>query len=301
MPCFHPIRAYQTTDGSVFFRQVPDSAALELACGQCHGCRLERARDWAVRCVHEARCHEHNCFLTLTFEHDPVSLVYKDFQDFMKRLRKRAGRRARVRFFMSGEYGSKKKRPHFHSLLFGLDFYDRKYWRTSESGSRCDRSSVLEELWPFGHSEVGELTYESAAYVARYVCDKVTGDPASRHYAYGFDTVTGEILERVPEFSHMSLRRPGGRPGGIGAEFLERFESDVWPRGHVVINGQVQGLPKYYVQLLKKKYGHTDEWARFELRRLEAMRLAYPHSSMERLAVREQVSLARLTQLKRSI
>lgn len=206
MPCFHPLRAHQDADGSVFFveRHGRDSVRqLELACGQCAGCRLERSRQWAVRCVHEASLYARNAFVTLTYAEDPGTLCYRDFQLFMKRLRK-TGRKAR--FFVCGEYGESFGRAHFHACLFNCSFEDQYYWRSSGAGFRLFRSAELERLWPHGHAEIGEVTFESAAYVARYVMKKVTGQLSDVHYD-----------GREPEFCHMSLKP------GIGGAWLDRF------------------------------------------------------------------------------
>src|SRR4051794_29862641 len=100
MPCFRPLKGYRarvtnpdTGKRSIVFnaRKGFNDLPVDLPCGQCIGCRLERSRQWAIRCSHEAKLHEENCFITLTYapEHLPPggTLVVKDFQDFMKRLR----------------------------------------------------------------------------------------------------------------------------------------------------------------------------------------------------------------------
>ena len=159
MPCFHPLTAYQSSDGSISFveRKGGDIVrSLSLPCGQCVGCRLERSRQWAMRCMHEASLYSRNCFITLTYnnEHLPSdnSLQYPDFQKFMKRLRKRfngVDRSANpdsndqfpIRFYMCGEYGETFGRPHYHACLFNFDFPDKTLYRRSPSGSFIYRSS----------------------------------------------------------------------------------------------------------------------------------------------------------------
>ncbi len=199
--------------------------AIQLPCGQCSGCRLERSRSWAVRCVHEASLHDENCFITLTFNNhylDPIgSLDKRTFQLFMKRLRKEIAP-GKVRFFHCGEYGSKMKRPHHHACLFGFDFPDKWLFDTRE-GVDLYRSPMLERLWPFGFSTIGEVTFESAAYVARYISKKINGELAPAHYAR-VDHKTGEMFSILPEYITMSLR-----PGIAGAWF-DKFEGDVFPR-----------------------------------------------------------------------
>ena len=63
----------------------------------------------------------------------------------MKRVRKFAG--SGVRFFGCGEYGDRGGRPHYHGLLFGLDFEDKKLWSVRD-GYRVYKSDQLEKLWP---------------------------------------------------------------------------------------------------------------------------------------------------------
>lgn len=234
MPCFHPVQAYQAVDGSVKFveRGADFVRSLSLPCGQCVGCRLERSRQWAVRCMHEASMHEASCFVTLTYsdEHLPAhgSLVYRDFQLFMKRLR-RARPGARIRFFVGGEYGDELGRPHFHACLFGVSFADRV-----RLTSVLDRSSEVDKLWRLGMCSLGSVTFESAAYVARYCLKKVNGDLAEAHYA-----------GKVPEFGRSSLRP------AVGAEWFARYWRDVRGDGRVVVRGRKSSLPRYYRKLFR--------------------------------------------------
>lgn len=92
MTCFHPIPAYRDGDGPIQFHDTGKGRPIEIPCGQCIGCRLERSRQWAMRCVHEASLHDDNCFVTLTYndQHIPsdAGLRHRDYQLFMKRLRK---------------------------------------------------------------------------------------------------------------------------------------------------------------------------------------------------------------------
>lgn len=173
MPCFFPLQAYKSDAGTISFSERPGCSvhfALELPCGQCVGCRLERSRQWAMRCLHESSLYERNCFLTLTYSDEFLpfrgQLRYRDFQGFMKRLRKFAS--TPLRFFMCGEYGTLNMRPHYHALIFGFDFDDKVPFRLLDSGCRIYNSSRLEKLWYFGASSVGAVTFESAAYTARY-------------------------------------------------------------------------------------------------------------------------------------
>ena len=310
MPCFKPLKAYQCADRSIVFAELKRSdivKSLELPCGQCVGCRLERSRQWAVRCMHEASLYKNNCFLTLTYsdEHlpDDYSLHYEDYQKFMKRFRKRfkglepaayaeSQDKFPIRFYMAGEYGEQFGRPHFHACIFNFDFEDKYLWQKTESGSKIYRSAVLEELWPFGHSSIGEVNFQSAAYVARYIMKKVTGGMADQHYEE-VNISTGEITSRRPEFNKMSLKP------GIGYDWYKRYKTDVYPHDYVVVNGKKVKPPKFY----DKKYADDHPWEFDQIlwEREKSARLRLEDSSDERLAVREAVTVATLKRLPRKL
>jgi len=300
--CFHPLRGFRarrknpTGKRSIVFsiREGFSDMPVILPCGQCIGCRLERSRQWAVRCVHEANMYYHNCFLTLTYSDKFLpkdrSLDYDAPVLFMKRLRKKF---SKARFYMCGEYGEKYKRPHFHACLFGVGFSDAVPWSKSPSGELLYRSPTLEALWPHGFSSFGSVTFESAAYVARYVMKKVTGQLAVAHYS-SLDPITGELISLTPEFNRMSLKP------GIGAEWFRRYKSDVYNFDYVVVNGVKSKPPRYYDKLLSGT--DPDTFEALELSRyLKVTPEVVADGSSARLAVREQVARARLGFKSRSL
>lgn len=298
MPCYHPLSAYQCADGSIVFyesKRYDTVKSLSLPCGQCVGCRLERSRQWAIRCMHEAQMHTQNCFITLTYDdaHIPSdrSLHYRDFQLFIKRLRKRYPGR-RIRYYMAGEYGENFGRPHWHACIFGLDFDDKKLWKRTSSNSLLYRSENLELLWPFGYSSIGDVTFESAAYVARYIMKKVTGKNAAQHYQE-IDPDTGEITNRTPEFTKMSLKP------GIGYEWYKQYTSDVYPHDYVVVRGKKVKPPKYYDK--KYKIDNPFEFDELLYIREKSAKLNHADNTPERLLVKEQVTKAKLQKLKRNL
>lgn len=301
MPCYHPMPAVRMSDGSVKFvsrNKKGVDGCLELPCGQCIGCRLERSRQWAMRCLHEASLYDRNAFVTLTYEDSHVppggSLHYPDFQKFMKRLRKHI--KTPVRFYMGGEYGENGTiRPHYHVCLFGYDFPDKVYFRKSSSGEKLYTSKFLESIWPLGLSSIGDVTFQSAAYIARYCVQKVTGDLAESHYRVITDD--GEIIDRTPEFNHMSLKP------GIGSRWLEKFQTDVFPRDYVVINGVKVKPPKYYDTLFERE--NPGEFSEIVAKRELDIDVLKKRDYLEfwpsRMSVKEQVQLAQVSQLKRNL
>ena len=132
----------KSEDSGAFKRRL-GSSYVALPCGQCHGCRLERSRQWAVRCLHESTLHAQNCFITLTYDDANLptngSLYYPDFQKFVRSLRD-AG--YIFRYYMAGEYGSNFDRPHYHSILFGMHFPDKTYFGKGEAGFEIYKSAT---------------------------------------------------------------------------------------------------------------------------------------------------------------
>lgn len=311
MPCYHPIRAWRTASGITFHedrRKGDQLGQLELACGQCIGCRLRRARDWSLRVMHEAQLHDSNCFVTLTYDdaHLPPGghLRYADYQAFMRRLRKAS--KSPVRFFMCGEYGPLNLRPHYHACLFNIDFSDRVPLGKSGAGAVFYDSPTLRRIWGLGHVSVQPLCREAAEYTARYVVDKITGQAAESHYSTVDDD--GVINRRPSEFSRCSLRP------GIGYGWFQRYgRSDVFPADMVVSKGERHQVPRYYDKLLRRSTrtvsregfieARDDQAAglveRIELDRFKRSKLNFQDQTSERLEVREAVQKARLNQSKR--
>ena len=274
--------------------QAIKTAPVEVPCGQCIGCRLERSREWAVRCVHEASLHTDNCFLTLTYNDDKLpsdgSLNKEHFPAFMKRLRARL-EGLKIRYFHCGEYGEENHRPHYHACLFGFAFPDRVHYST-ERGVRLYYSPMLEETWGHGFCSVGELTFESAAYVARYVLKKVNGPKAYDHYL-SVNATTGVISEIQPEYTTMS-RRPG-----IAHGWYSKFASDIYPDDFVVVRGAKSGVPRFY----DKRFEIDDpgEYLRIKNARILRALERAQNNTPERLAVREKVTQRRIKNLTRPV
>lgn len=261
-----------------------------MACGQCIGCRLEYSRQWATRIVHESKLYDVNSFVLLTFRESMFSLDYSYYQLFMKRLRKHFAQE--IRFFMSGEYGSRYGRPHFHAALFNCGFSDKVYLKKSDAGFNLYRSATLEKLWPHGHASIGDLSFESAAYIARYVTKKITGDQGvDPEILEILDPDTGEMWFRRKEFARMSLRP------GIGARWLDKFWSDVYPTGKVLSRGVESRAPRYYDKRLRER-GYGKYAVLSSARKLEGVK-HFPESFPDRLVARETVAKARLSLFKR--
>jgi hypothetical protein len=304
MACYKPIEAWYSQEinpsgkrSLVFNRNnaVDPDEPITIACGQCVGCRLERSRQWAIRCLHEASLYENNCFITLTFNNEelykrsnPWSLNVRDFQLFMKRLRKKYG--TNIRFFHCGEYGDTGSRPHYHACLFNFDFPDKKLWRIAQ-GNRLYISDALASLWPFGFSTIGDVTFESAAYVARYIMKKVTGDKSEDHYQWA-DDETGEIHPLKPEYVTMS-RRPG-----IAKLWFDKYQDDVYPKDFITVNGKKCKPPKYYDKIMEQTRPY--EFDDIKEARKEKLSKHKHDLTWDRLKTREIVQELRIEKLVRN-
>lgn len=344
MACYYPLSGWKSQSGGFTLKR--ENAFIDLPmsvpCGGCVGCRLRRAGEWAIRGTHEASLYDANVFITLTYDDKRlppreyyelpanVGLHYPDFQSFMGRLRDRFSYIGfdgvnPIRFIVAGEYGDQLGRPHFHAILFNFRFPDQKFWYRSKQGHVVTRSAILEELWPWGHSDIGTVTPSSIAYVSRYVMKKVTGRDKIDHYKHvDSDGVifthpdTGKIIYREPEFARYSLKP------GIGADWFSRFHSSVYPHDYVIFNGNKVRPPRYYDKLYKQMTGvsiarevtlnaRPDTVIDFDIEvfsqhfedlkalRVESAKKYLDDNTPSRLAVREQVALAKVSRLPRKL
>lgn len=298
MPCYSPLKAFRiknedNTGYDITFK--PDCTdylyELQLPCGRCIGCRLERSRQWAIRCVHEAQLHKNNCFLTLTFRDQNLdlnkSLVKRDFQTFMKRLRKQfpARKYGHIGYFHCGEYGEKHSRPHHHACLFGFDFADKipAQVSSSEAGQhQLFTSPTLDRLWGHGHAWIGSVTFESAAYVARYITKKITGKNADDYYG-----------DRLPEYTTMS-KKPA-----IGLNWIKTYMTDVYPHDEVILRGKRIRPARYYDKYLEKNHPSMFLDIKEKREQVAFDKSLNSENSMERLHVKHQIQLLRFEKLKR--
>lgn len=240
--------------------------------------------------------HSVNSFVTLTYsdKHYRPDLHYPDFQNFMKRLRKAESHRdlfgnlwhLPIRFFMAGEYGELRGRPHFHALLFGVGFPD-----LVPCGNDLYSSRALESVWPFGYASVGEVNYATAAYVARYAVKKITGDRAGAHYNR-LDTRTGELLDVPPEFGQMS-RNPG-----IGKPWFDKYWRDMYVArdGYCTPGGFTLPPPRAYDRYLEAL--DPDLAASKEVTRYESSLKFASDTTPARLAVREACAIDKFKRKK---
>nr|CAI9750867.1 replication initiation protein [Microvirus sp.] len=336
MPCYHPLKAFvigvkdgkrqlkvvsydvdhleRSGDGytgvsTPSYNRLGDKTEwLQIPCGQCVGCRLERSRQWANRCMLELQYHKSSYFVTLTYDEDhvPVSMYgdretgeahpsltlrKRDFQLFMKRLRKKFG--DGIRFFAAGEYGTETFRPHYHAIIFGLELDDLEVYNRSAQGFTYYNSPALQACWQNGFAVVAEVSWDTCAYTARYVMKKLTGAESQFYSDFNIE----------PEFSLMS-RRPG-----IARQYYDDHP-DLYQYDYINISTEDGGRkfrpPKYFDRLYDLDC--PEDSARLkEIRKnlaIEAQKAKIGQSSLtylEQLAVDEAAKLSQIKSLKRSL
>jgi len=199
-----------------------------------------------------------------------------------------------LRYYYGGEYGEKYRRPHYHVCLFGVEFNDRKHYDTTDHGFKLYKSEILRELWPHGDHMIGDLTWETAAYTARYIMKKVNGENAPYYYQETC-AETGKIIQLLPECNDMS------RNGGIGKGWYEKFRTDVYKRqdSYVRIRNSKTRPPRYYDKLLKRQFPEHYETIKKQ-RRKEAIKNSKKHTPA-RLAAEEKITEAKIQSLKQKI
>jgi len=325
MPCYHPITGYrsryvnQSGKRSIVFSRSEafSDLPIEVPCGRCAGCRLEYSRQWAIRCMHESQTHTANSFITLTYapENLPAdhSINKQVLQNFFKLFRKKLHKRygsspdplnpkknipnVPIRYFACGEYGEQRNRPHYHALIFGYDFPDKKLW-SKKNGNLLFRSPFLESIWPHGYSSIGHVTFESAAYVARYVMKKRKG-PDDLPDKFGkfnddyydiLDQTTGEVFHVEREFCLMS-RNPG-----IGKKWYQMYGNDT-KKDFITLRGNKYKIPKYYDSILEQENELELQYKKDKRRREASKRKS--DNTIERLRVKELIKTEQIKLLKR--
>lgn len=248
MRCLYPRTVCFDTDGKTILwspkQYKSEYASFQLPCSKCIECRLQYAREWAVRCVHEAKMHEQNSFITLTYENDPKRLQYGDFQNFIKRLRKgyTISEETKIGLFVTGEYGELNKRPHWHAIIFNWRPNDLEYIFSNGNNNQVYTSKTLDKLWTHGFTTVGDVTFESAGYVARYAAKKLVHGKDQDH--------------DYQPISKKSTRQ------AIGKKFLEKYYKDIFNYGHVILaDGTKTTIPRYYEKWLKEE--KPDDWIKY--------------------------------------
>lgn len=306
----------------------------QIPCGQCVGCRLEYSRQWANRCMLELEYHDSAYFVTLTYddEHipksmysdpetgeafDSLTLSKRDFQLFMKRLRK-AFPDDKIRFFAAGEYGSQTFRPHYHAIIFGLHLDDLKVYKRSSTGFVYYNSPKLQRCWsirepvpkskdcitplssdmewvykPLGYCVVANVSWETCAYTARYVMKKLKGPEAVFYDDHNIEA-PWTLMSRKPGIARQWY---DDHPDCYDFEYINIATDN---------GGKKFRPPKYFDKLYDLE--HPEEMAEIKAIRKrmaeEAVKVKMQKTTLsflEALEVEERAKINKIKKLKRSV
>lgn len=260
MACLKPIQVYKLNKGEkVAFKRYSSVDVLKLdmnmnyetnnsvPCRKCIECKLDNAKEWAIRSALECKYSKDNWFITLTYSDEfiPVNdkgiftVRYKDLRQFLKSLREYFRRRdiKKIKYLASSEYGSRTNRPHYHICFFGLPLDDLELTgEKSNLGHPYFVSKLVERIWGKGIHKIGRVTYQSAGYVSRYTLKKVK-------------KLDYEKLGIEPEKLYMSK--------GIGKKYFEENKEHIYKFDVVNLNTD-KGLiklqpPRYFDRLYEKQ------------------------------------------------
>jgi len=277
MPCTDPIRVRVGT------RETPLGQVVQ--CGNCESCLESRTKEWALRCELEGRSHERKIFVTFTyrdsclpFGHLSPTLAPYDLKNFWKRLRKHYSG-IPIKYFACGEYGDRTYRPHYHAIIFNLDFADKKISKYSPNGPYYT-SPTLDSIWGHGNCIIADATTESSAYVARYIIGKKTRAKESLY----------EYLGIEPEFMRCSK--------GIGKNWYLNNIYNVHPHSNIITKGNIKNkVPRYFLKLLQKI--DEDELLGHKLNiKILSQKFNSTYSQLQNIKI---IKHSQLTRLKRTL
>ncbi|UPW41946.1 replication initiator protein [Dipodfec virus RodF1_63] len=293
---------------------------VQIPCGKCIGCRLAYSRQWADRCMIELGYHADSWFVTLTYDDDHLPLAEsidedtgeyintatlkkRDIQLFFKRLRKNYKYDNPLRYYCAGEYGSQTYRPHYHAIIFGLKLDDLRLYKQSLDGYNYYNSSFVSRCWSKGHVVIGQVTWDTCAYTARYIMKKQYGDAAKIYEKYNIQ----------PEFTTMSLKPAIGRSYfdekmlENNGDYISLLKSDIWistsdggrrikpPRYYDRLVDRIEtdlAIDGGYVQLKEQRKKFAED-----MNKIKLQNTSLPY--LEMLAVEEENKLASIKTLKR--
>lgn len=174
-------------------------------CGYCSQCCAQRANDWVVRNYYESKSHKKKCFITLTYADNPIIIIRKDMQDFLKKLRTyfdRNEKGVKIRTFYCMEYGLLNQRPHGHVIIYGWEDKNAQYLDVNKKGNIIYQSNIIQKIWGLGRTSYQSFNDHEAPYISLYETPKET---AKRDYI-----LTKEKVKELTKIYH-SMKITGKR------------------------------------------------------------------------------------------
>lgn len=294
MACARPIRRFLHEDGE-WRGHAPlgaETRSIEVGCGHCVLCRKQRATELSTRIQHEALLHERTCVITGTYRDECLppfgSLSRAHADKFLQDLRNTARRhwKQSLRYDLIGEYSPEKRRPHFHAAAFGIWPPDARFYKESRAGQPMFESDQLSKCWPHGRILFEDFTPAAAGYLANHQAFKLRGRALADYLAVRDES--GALLGHLEPEYHLMSRRPG-----IGAAFFARHGTQMLANGFTVAGHRKTSIPRYYRRLAEREPELADDLEAVKHAAELAARGRFQDNTPERLAVREQVEIAR--------
>jgi len=243
-------------------------AYIEVPCGKCMACRIQRVNEWVTRLMHEYEQTKKGMFINLTYKNEELkygaavnrrvypiesgvlsavvppwisrmdnhgvrfaTLDKTDLQRFFKRFRKEI--QTPIKYFACGEYGEQSHRPHYHIILLGYEvpLHDLYY----DPILKGMTSKTIQKLWTAGHNVVGAVERDSIQYTVGYITKKLYGDQAE------------ELFDNTNRQRPFQLQSQG-----IGLEYAKKNIKKL-VQGELTTDGITEILPRYYKKKLVKK------------------------------------------------
>lgn len=235
--CFNPNR-------------LPDGT--EVACRNCKRCRYNYTKDWAGRLIAESKTSRFSVFVTLTYGRDEYGdsdhlnaavLTYSDVQKWLKKIRNTVGK---FKYFVAGEYGTKRGRAHWHVCLFA----EKSFWE--QNGFKMGRR-YMDRHWEHGWTQVDPFRLEHATYCTAYLY-KNEGLSDSMHQ-----------MSRKPPLGHEWFQALADRhvKDGIAPQDLFYYHPESRKKNGELVQYKMCGVTaenflEYFVQRWQRVYGKSE-------------------------------------------
>lgn len=189
-------------------------------CGYCEQCIAEKSNNWVVRNHYEQQAHEKKAFITLTYAENPIILVKKDLQDFLKRLRIKLDRAGlpKIRFFGNGEYGILNNRPHKHLIIYGWTDEHAKYLGLNKKHNLIFQSKIIQDTWGLGRTTIQEFCNYEIPYISLYTTPQ---EEFARAYKLSLSK-----LNKIKKKAIENLRMPNEQRKNL-LTTLEEYEKEL--------------------------------------------------------------------------
>lgn len=175
---------------SPYIGKEGDRKDIPFPCGRCVACLKRKGSEWSFRLMQQDKTSITSYFITLTYDTSFVPISQNGFMslqkvhcsDFFKRVRSAHDRAGlvtpecdaadRIKYFVVGEYGGKRVRPHYHAICFNFELgvmFSKEDLLVLEHTDFDGEAHVYCHQWKFGHCTVGKVTGASIGYCLKYM------------------------------------------------------------------------------------------------------------------------------------